>query len=260
MGGSRWAPPPPRGGPITVGSSAHAGALPQGAGRTRGGNAAGTCCDSASRPAEGRQEAGPGRAVAVPPPPQPLLGRGPWATRRGAACAAKGTLGERRTRGPGTGKKGRAALRCQPGTSARTPSRPAGHHRSRSEMSAAGVRGLRATYHRLLDKVELMLPEKLRPLYNHPAGPKTVFFWAPIMKWGLVCAGLADMARPAEKLSTAQSAVLMATGLIWSRYSLVIIPKNWSLFAVNFFVGAAGASQLFRIWRYNQELQAKANK
>lgn len=29
---------------------------------------------------------------------------------------------------------------------------------------------------------------------------------------GLVCAGLADMARPAEKLSTAQSAVLMATG------------------------------------------------
>ncbi|KAF3823453.1 hypothetical protein GH733_010889 [Mirounga leonina] len=66
---------------------------------------------------------------------------------------------------------------------------------------------------------------------------------------GLVCAGLADMARPAEKLSTAQSAVLMATGFIWSRYSLVIIPKNWSLFAVNFFVGAAGASQLFRIWR-----------
>nr|KAF6397338.1 mitochondrial pyruvate carrier 2 [Rousettus aegyptiacus] len=134
-------------------------------------------------------------------------------------------------------------------------------------MSAAGARGLRATYHRVLDKVEFFLPEKLRPLYNHPAGPKTVFFWAPIMKWcvtvcfqGLVCAGLADMARPAEKLSTGQSAVLMATGLIWSRYSLVIIPKNWSLFAVNFFVGAAGASQLFRIWRYNQELKAKANK
>uniref|UniRef100_A0A8D0Z006 Mitochondrial pyruvate carrier n=1 Tax=Sus scrofa TaxID=9823 RepID=A0A8D0Z006_PIG len=110
-------------------------------------------------------------------------------------------------------------------------------------MSAAGARGLRATYHRVLDKVELLLPEKLRPLYNHPAGPRTVFFWAPIMKWGLVCAGLADMARPAEKLSTAQSAVLMATGFIWSRYSLVIIPKNWSLFAVNFFVGTAGASQ-----------------
>uniref|UniRef100_A0A8C6ZY06 Mitochondrial pyruvate carrier n=1 Tax=Nothoprocta perdicaria TaxID=30464 RepID=A0A8C6ZY06_NOTPE len=90
-----------------------------------------------------------------------------------------------------------------------------------------------------------------------PLGPKTVFFWAPVMKWGLVCAGMADMTRPAEKLSTAQSAVLMATGLIWSRYSLVIIPKNWGLFAVNFFVGCAGGSQLFRIWRYNQEQKAK---
>uniref|UniRef100_A0A8B9DQ51 Mitochondrial pyruvate carrier n=1 Tax=Anser cygnoides TaxID=8845 RepID=A0A8B9DQ51_ANSCY len=115
---------------------------------------------------------------------------------------------------------------------------------------AAAAAGLRASYHRLLDRIELVLPPRLRPFYNHPAGPKTVFFWAPIMKWGLVCAGMADMTRPAEKLSTAQSAVLMATGLIWSRYSLVIIPKNWSLFAVNFFVGCAGGSQLFRIWRY----------
>ncbi|NWV31468.1 MPC2 protein, partial [Grantiella picta] len=115
---------------------------------------------------------------------------------------------------------------------------------------ASSVAGLRASYHRMLDRIELMLPPRFRPFYNHPAGPKTVFFWAPIMKWGLVGAGLADMARPAEKLSTAQSAVLMATGLIWSRYSLVIIPKNWSLFAVNFFVGSAGASQLLRIWRY----------
>ena len=137
---------------------------------------------------------------------------------------------------------------------------PAAHDHSSAEMSAAGTRGLRATYHWVLDKVELLLPEKLRPLYNQPAGPSTVFFWAPIMKWGLVCAGLADMVRPAEKLSTAQSAVLMATRFIWSRYSLVIIPQNWSLFAVNFFVGTAGASQLFLICRYNQGLKAKANK
>ncbi|KAJ8253055.1 hypothetical protein GJAV_G00208630 [Gymnothorax javanicus] len=120
--------------------------------------------------------------------------------------------------------------------------------------------GLRASYHRILDKVELMLPPKFRPFYNHPAGPKTVFFWAPMFKWGLVLAGLADLTRPAEKLSTSQSAVLTATGLIWSRYSLVIIPKNWNLFAVNFFVGAAGSSQLFRIWRYNQEQKAKVKE
>ncbi|XP_014854807.1 PREDICTED: mitochondrial pyruvate carrier 2 [Poecilia mexicana] len=116
---------------------------------------------------------------------------------------------------------------------------------------------LRASYHRILDRIEHILPAKLRPLYNHPAGPRTVFFWAPMFKWGLVMAGLADMARPADKLSTSQSAVLTATGLIWSRYSLVIIPKNWNLFAVNFFVGSAGASQLYRIWNYKQELKAK---
>lgn len=29
---------------------------------------------------------------------------------------------------------------------------------------------LRASYHRILDKVEHMLPAKLRPFYNHPAG------------------------------------------------------------------------------------------
>ncbi|XP_022596907.1 mitochondrial pyruvate carrier 2 [Seriola dumerili] len=119
---------------------------------------------------------------------------------------------------------------------------------------------LRASYHRILDKIEHMLPAKLRPLYNHPAGPKTVFFWAPVFKWGLVAAGLADMTRPADKLSTSQSAVLTATGLIWSRYSLVIIPKNWNLFAVNFFVGSAGASQLYRIWRYEQDKKAQAKE
>lgn len=41
-----------------------------------------------------------------------------------------------------------------------------------------------------------------------------------------------------------------SAGLIWSRYSLVIIPKNWNLFCVNFFLGCAGGSQLYRIWRF----------
>ncbi|KAA0715624.1 Mitochondrial pyruvate carrier 2 [Triplophysa tibetana] len=117
--------------------------------------------------------------------------------------------------------------------------------------------GLRASYHRILDRIGHMLPAKLRPIYNHPAGPKTVFFWAPMFKWGLVMAGLADMTRPADKLSLSQSAVLTATGLVWSRYSLVIIPKNWNLFAVNLFVGSAGGSQLYRIWQYNREQKEK---
>lgn len=38
-------------------------------------------------------------------------------------------------------------------------------------------------------------------------------------------------------------------GLIWSRYSLVIVPKNWFLFSVNVFVGATGCYQVSRIIR-----------
>lgn len=47
-------------------------------------------------------------------------------------------------------------------------------------------------------------------------------------------------------------------GLIWSRYSLVIIPKNWNLFCVNFFLGCAGGSQLYRIWRFVRQMPLSA--
>ncbi|KRY53432.1 Mitochondrial pyruvate carrier 2, partial [Trichinella britovi] len=78
----------------------------------------------------------------------------------------------------------------------------------------------------------------IQSLLHHPAGPKTIFFWAPLFKWGLVFAGLADLQRPAEHLSVSQSSALALSGIIWSRYSLVIKPKNWSLFGVNVLIAA----------------------
>ncbi|OJT05087.1 Mitochondrial pyruvate carrier 2 [Trametes pubescens] len=93
---------------------------------------------------------------------------------------------------------------------------------------------------------------KFQAFMNHPAGPKTVFFWAPMMKWCLVAAGLKDLSRPAEKLSVSQNLALTATGFIWVRYSLVITPINYSLAAVNFFVGSTGLGQLSRIWYYQK--------
>ncbi|KAF9978905.1 Mitochondrial pyruvate carrier 2 [Actinomortierella ambigua] len=93
---------------------------------------------------------------------------------------------------------------------------------------------------------------------NHPAGPKTIHFWAPAAKWALVIAGIGDLQRPAEKLSVSQNVALAATGLIWSRYSLVIIPKNWSLFTVNMFVAGTGITQLTRIFNYHQGLKKEA--
>ena len=66
---------------------------------------------------------------------------------------------------------------------------------------------------------------------------------------GLVVAAFSDLLRPPEKLSEKQSGALMATGLIWSRYSLVIKPKNWNLFSVNMFVAISNGIQLFRIYQ-----------
>ncbi|PIL33979.1 hypothetical protein GSI_03687 [Ganoderma sinense ZZ0214-1] len=93
---------------------------------------------------------------------------------------------------------------------------------------------------------------KFQAFMNHPAGPKTVFFWAPMMKWCLVAAGLKDLSRPADKLSVSQNLALAATGFIWVRYSFVITPVNVSLAAVNFFVGSTGLGQLARIWHYQR--------
>ncbi|XP_041463382.1 mitochondrial pyruvate carrier 2-like [Lytechinus variegatus] len=107
-------------------------------------------------------------------------------------------------------------------------------------------------------KIELALPEKLKPLWNHPAGMKTIHFWAPCFKWCLVFAGIADYTRPAEKLSVRQSGALAATGVIWARYSIVIIPKNWNLFSVNFFLGLTGLMQLLRIYLYTKEQEKLA--
>ncbi|KAJ2751747.1 Mitochondrial pyruvate carrier subunit [Coemansia aciculifera] len=82
---------------------------------------------------------------------------------------------------------------------------------------------------------------------NSPVGPKTIHFWAPAMKWGLVIAGLGDLARPVDQISVRQQVSLAATGLIWTRWSTIITPKNYSLATVNFFVGCTAAYQLARV-------------
>lgn len=46
-------------------------------------------------------------------------------------------------------------------------------------------------------------------------------------QWALVLAGISDFARPAEKLSFTQNFALTCTGLIWTRWCLIIKPKNY---------------------------------
>jgi len=88
-------------------------------------------------------------------------------------------------------------------------------------------------------------------LWDSPIGIKTVHFWAPIMKWALVLAGISDFYRPAEKLSLTQNVALTCTGLIWTRWCLIIKPRNIMLASVNFFLGLVGVVQVSRILNYN---------
>uniref|UniRef100_M4EL05 Mitochondrial pyruvate carrier n=1 Tax=Brassica campestris TaxID=3711 RepID=M4EL05_BRACM len=73
-----------------------------------------------------------------------------------------------------------------------------------------------------------MATTKLQALWNHPAGPKTIHFWAPTFKWGISIANIADFQKPPETLSYPQQMVITGTGLIWSRYSTVITPEYQS--------------------------------
>ncbi|XP_013139638.1 PREDICTED: mitochondrial pyruvate carrier 2-like isoform X2 [Papilio polytes] len=110
-------------------------------------------------------------------------------------------------------------------------------------------------YRALISATDKFVPSKLRPLWEHEAGPKTIFFWAPAFKWALVAASIDDYRRPLDKVSTTQSATLSATGLIWTRYCLVIRPINYSLSICNFALGVANGIQCVRAYRY-QNLKA----
>ncbi len=76
---------------------------------------------------------------------------------------------------------------------------------------------------------------------------------------GLVFAGIGDLQRPADKISIPQSSSLALTGLIWSRYCMVIIPKNYSLMSVNIFVALTGLYQVGRGIKYQMDLNKKEN-
>ncbi|QIX00703.1 hypothetical protein AMS68_006220 [Peltaster fructicola] len=103
--------------------------------------------------------------------------------------------------------------------------------------------------------VEDVKPTGFAAFWNSPIGPKTVHFWAPIMKWGVVLAGAADFFRPASSLSISQNAALMATGAIWTRWCLIIKPRNVFLASVNFALFCVGATQVGRAFMYQQSVK-----
>ncbi|KAK6106149.1 Uncharacterized protein BM_BM1023 [Brugia malayi] len=104
-----------------------------------------------------------------------------------------------------------------------------------------------------------ILPDFIKKTWDHPAGPKTVFFWGPTIKWCLVLAGLSDLMRPAEKLSFFQNMALFFTGGIWTRYSFAITPINYNLASVNLFLCGVALFQLARLGYYEAFTNSSVN-
>lgn len=94
-----------------------------------------------------------------------------------------------------------------------------------------------------------------RAPYNSSPRFFAVHFWAPTFKWGITFANIADLQRPADKVSYPQQTAITATGVIWSRYSTQITPVNYNLLLVNVFMAITGSYQLFRKWSYEQSME-----
>lgn len=77
-------------------------------------------------------------------------------------------------------------------------------------------------------------------------------------KWGLVIASIKDLTRPAELLSMEQAVAIGSTGFIYSRFSMVIVPKNYTLLSVNVFVAITQSMQLYRALKYKYETRSIA--
>lgn len=57
-----------------------------------------------------------------------------------------------------------------------------------------------------------------------------------------------------EKISGTQQIALFATGAIWTRWCMIIKPKNYLLASVNFFLGTVAGFQLTRVYGYQKTL------
>ena len=94
--------------------------------------------------------------------------------------------------------------------------------------------------------LKMPLPNAVKKFMTHPAGPFTIFFWAPTFKWSITFANIGDMKKPAELISPNQQIAVMATGLIWTRWGFVITPINYNLSICNFFMSMTGVYQIYR--------------
>eukprot|EP00916_Digyalum_oweni_P014453 GHVL01023702.1.p1 GENE.GHVL01023702.1~~GHVL01023702.1.p1 ORF type:complete len:111 (+),score=4.25 GHVL01023702.1:86-418(+) len=74
----------------------------------------------------------------------------------------------------------------------------------------------------------------------------TTHFWGPVANWGFVVAGLSDMTKPPDVISTRMTGVLCIYSCLFMRFAWMVQPRNMLLFACHFCNEGVQLTQLAR--------------
>ncbi|KAH7532364.1 hypothetical protein FEM48_Zijuj04G0012000 [Ziziphus jujuba var. spinosa] len=99
--------------------------------------------------------------------------------------------------------------------------------------------------------------EILRTFWNSPVGPKTTHFWGPFCNWSIPIAGIADMKKPPELISTKMTSVLCVYSAVSMRFAWMVRPRNHFLLVCHITNETVQLYQLSRCLRASGSLEQK---
>ncbi|CRH01219.1 mitochondrial pyruvate carrier protein 2, putative [Plasmodium relictum] len=85
-------------------------------------------------------------------------------------------------------------------------------------------------------------------------GILSIHFWAPTFKWSISLANIIDINRNPSLLSLPQQFAIFLTGLLFTRFSYAIKPRNYNLMTINLFMSLTALYQIARIANYKYNI------
>ncbi|KAJ2007551.1 pyruvate transporter mpc1 [Coemansia thaxteri] len=76
-------------------------------------------------------------------------------------------------------------------------------------------------------------------------------FWGPAANWGIPLSAIADFSSSPEKISGKMTTALTFYSLLFMRFSWMVSPRNYLLFACHATNEVAQLTQLYRFVNYN---------
>ncbi|CCG22038.1 hypothetical protein CORT_0B03290 [Candida orthopsilosis Co 90-125] len=88
----------------------------------------------------------------------------------------------------------------------------------------------------------------------------TTHFWGPVSNFGIPVAAIMDLKKDPEVISGPMTGSLILYSLVFMKYSLAVIPKNYLLFGCHFVNELAQLGQGFRWTKYHYFDKETADK